>query len=309
MFYIDGNVFLTENYRMRPVKILTDSCSDMSRDLRQTFKIDYVRMKTIYNGEENWASLDFENISPKALYDIMRNGERIYTTPVPADEFERVFTKYLVEGYDIVYVGCSSKQSTSVKDGQRVAAKLLIDYPNAEIYCIDSQNASMGEGLVALLAARYRDQNMSARDIALRLTDETKTVNQFCTVQNLDCLARCGRVKAGAAFFGNLFDIKPIIIADKNGEQVPIKKIKGREEALKEIVKLLKESLIGPENQYIYITHADCGEEAMRFAEYLMQEIPCKNVHLSYIGPIIGASLGPSGIAIFGYGKEVTFEG
>lgn len=294
---------------MRPVKILTDSCSDMSRDIRLANKIDYVRMKTIYNGQEQWASLDFEYYSPRELYDIMRKGDRIFTTPVPAEEFERVFTKYLIEGYDIVYVGCSLKQSTSVKDGQKVAARLLREYQGAEIYCIDSQNASMGEGLVALQAAKYRDQGMSARDIAFKVSEETKIVNQFCTVHNLDTLKRCGRVKPSAAFFGNLLDLKPVLISDINGDQVAIKKVKGREESLAEIVNMLKDVLIGPENQYIYITHADCGDEAMRLAELVMKEIPCKNVHLSYIGPIIGASLGPAGIAVFGIGKEVTFEG
>lgn len=294
---------------MRPIKVLTDSCSDMSRDLRLEYKIDYVRMKTVFNNEETWASLDFEHYTPRALYDILRRGDRIYTTPVPPEEFERVFRKYLIEGYDIVYVGCSLKQSTSVNDGKRVAEKILADFPEAEIYCVDSMNASMGEGLVALLAAKYRDEGMSARDIALRISDEVKNVNQFCTVQTLDYLKRCGRIKASAAFFGNLLDIKPIIIADKNGDQVPVKKIKGREDSLKELVKQLKDSLINPHEQFIYITHADCGDEAMRLAELIMKEIPCKNVHLSYIGPIIGASLGPSGIAIFGYGKEVTYEG
>ena len=281
----------------------------MSRDIRLAHKIDYVRLKTIYNGEETWASLDFEYYTPKALYDILRNGERVYTAPVPVDEFERVFSKYLVEGYDIVYVGVSLKLSISVNEGKKVASRLLNDYHGAEIYCIDSMNASMGEGLVALLAARYRDEGMSARDIAMKVCDETKTVNEFCTVQSLDCLKRCGHIKATAAFLGNLFDIKQIIISDKNGYQVPIKQVKGREESLKEIVKLLKDSLIGSENQYIYITHADCEDEAKKLADYIMQEIPCKNVHLSYIGPTIGVSLGPSGVGIFGYGKEVTFEG
>lgn len=294
---------------MRPVKIITDSCSDMSRDIRVATKIDYVRMKTIYNGEETWASLDFEYYTPKTLYDIMRNGERVLTTPVPAEEFERVFTKYLIEGYDIVYVGCSLKQSTSVNDGKKVAARLLNQYSEAEIYCIDSMNASMGEGLVALMAAKYRDQGLSANEIAHKISDKVKTVNQFCTVHTLDCLKRAGRIKASAAFFGNLFGIKPIIISDINGDQVGIKKVKGREESLKECVAMLKESLIGSENQYIYITHADCSDEAVKLAQYIMDEIPCKNVHLSYIGPIIGASIGPGAIAIFGYGKEVTIEG
>lgn len=45
---------------MRPVKIITDSCADLGRDLREEYDIDYARMLTIYDGKEQWASLDFE---------------------------------------------------------------------------------------------------------------------------------------------------------------------------------------------------------------------------------------------------------
>ena len=122
---------------MRPVKIITDSCSDLPRELREQYDIDYVRMKTVYEGKEQWASLDFEYYTPKELYDIMRAGNRILTTQVPTDEFERVFGKYLEEGFDLVYIGCSLKQSSSVNTGTVVAKKLLESYPDAKIFCID----------------------------------------------------------------------------------------------------------------------------------------------------------------------------
>ena len=50
--------------QMRPVKILTDSCSDLSKDLREKYNIDYARMKTVHNNAEQWASLDFEYYTP-----------------------------------------------------------------------------------------------------------------------------------------------------------------------------------------------------------------------------------------------------
>ena len=57
-------------------------------DLRERYDIDYVRMKTIYDGKEQWASLDVEYDSPKEMYNIMREGNRVLTTQVPYDEFE-----------------------------------------------------------------------------------------------------------------------------------------------------------------------------------------------------------------------------
>lgn len=294
---------------MRQVQIITDSCADLGKKLREQYAIDYARMKTIQDGQEQWASLDFEYYTPRELYDTMRAGNRVLTAQVPTEEFERIFRKYLDEDKDIVYIGCSLKQSGSVNTGSVVAKKLLEYSPDAHIYCIDSLNASMGEGMLAIRAAEYRDAGMDAQQITQCVTAERNLVNEYCTVHSLDALKRAGRVKASAAFFGNLFGVKPIIISDKSGYQTPIKKVKGRQNSLQEIVRLLKDSIVEPEQQRIYIAHADCAEEGEQLRQMVQKEIPCREIHVGYIGPIIGASVGPDAIAVFGFGKEVTFEG
>ncbi len=297
---------------MRKVQILTDSCADLCKEIRDEYGIDYMRMQTVYQGKETPASLDFEYYTPKELYDIMRNGERVTTTQVPPEEFERVFGKYLAEGCDIVYVACSVKQSSSVNTGAVVAKKLLADYPDAKIYCIDSLNSCVGEGLVAIRAAEYRDQGMDAEAVYEHVMADRNKVNEFVTVHSLDALRRAGRVKGTAAFFGNLFGVKPIIIADAEGNQTPIKKVKGRKTSFAELVSLLKEAVVGHEpgaDQYIYIAHADCAEEAEELKAMVLAEIPCKGVRIGYIGPIVGASIGPDAIGVFAFGKEVTFRG
>lgn len=295
---------------MRPVKILTDSCSDLSRDLREKYDIDYARMKTVYDGKEQWASLDFEYYTPKQLYDIMRKGNRILTTQVPPDEFTRIFTDYLDKGFDIVYIGCSLKQSGSVNTGAVVARTLLESHPDANIFCVDSMNACIGEGMLAIKGATYRAQGLGAKEIYDRLVAERKTINEYVTVHSLDSLKRAGRVKASAAFFGNLLGVKPILIADAKGDQLAIKKVKGRQNSLHEIVSMLKETIIDAESQTVYLCHADCEQEEIdTLTQLVKDEIGCKDVHVSYIGPIIGASIGPDAIGIWAYGKEVTFEG
>ena len=58
--------------------------------------------------------------------------------------------KYLEQECDIVYVGCSLKRSGSVNTGTVVARELMKEYPDTEIYCIDSLNVSVVKGLIAL---------------------------------------------------------------------------------------------------------------------------------------------------------------
>ena len=293
---------------MAKVKILTDSCSDLPKDLREAHGVDYCRMNTVYQGKETPASLDFEYYTPKELYDVMRNGERVTTTQVPPEEFERVFTKYLEDVFDIVYIGCSLKQSSSVNTGEMVARGLREKYPLREIYCIDSLIACMGEGLLAMRAGDYAASGMSAKEIAEKISAERNTVNQFCTVHSLDMLRKAGRVKASSAFFGNLFGVKPILIADKAGNQTPIKKVKGQRSALAEIVNLMKDAITDPKNATVYIVHADAIEDAKEVEAMVKETIGCET-YIGYIGPIIGASIGPGAIALYAFGKEVTFEG
>lgn len=294
---------------MRPVKIITDSCSDLTLELREQYGIDYVFMNFVIDGKESVADLDWKEYSAHDFYDIMRSGKRILTTQVPPEEFRRVFSRYAEEGNDIYYIGCSLKQSSSVNTGAKVAEEIMEQYPDMRIHCVNSLNASIGEGMLAIRAAELRDEGLGVDEIAKRMEHCLNTVNEYCTVHSLDALKRAGRVKASAAFLGNLFGVKPIIISDKVGDQTPIKKVKGRQTSIAEIVSLLKDSVIEPEKQWLYVVHADCPDEAKEVKAAIEKEIPCLGVRTVYIGPIIGASIGPDAIGVFGFGKEVTFEG
>ena len=294
---------------MRPVAILTDSCSVLSPELLQKYNISYVMMNTVYNGVEAPASLAWEWRTPHAFYDIMRNGERITTTQVPVERFQKAFDDYLDRGFDVVYIACSSKQSGSVNTAAVLAKEYEKKNPEMQIYCIDSLNASLGEGMLAIHAATLRDKGLNAAEIAVEITKIRKNVNEFVTVHSLDALRRAGRVKGSAAFFGNLLGVKPIIISDAIGEQTPITKVKGRQKSFDELVNRLAEAIEAPETQTVYLAHADCDEEEIEaLKEKLREKIPVKEIYVWYIGPIVGASIGPGAIGVFAFGKEVTYR-
>lgn len=293
---------------MRKVKIITDSCADLTGEQLEKYDIDYVKMSTVEDGKEAPALLTWSKDEAHKLYDTIRGGKRILTTQVSVEEFNRVFEKYLKEGYDIVYIACAVKQSGSVNTGHVTAGKLLQNYPDAQIYCIDSLNASMGEGVLAIEAAKMAKEGLDAESINAHILEIRKNVLEFLTVHTLDHLKKAGRVSGSSAFFGNLMGVKPIIISDVNGAQAAYKKVKGRENSLHEIVSLLKENITEPENQTVYVIHADCNQaEVDELVKTVKEEIKCKDVEASYIGPIVGASVGPDAIGVIAFGKKVTF--
>ena len=294
---------------MRKVKIITDSCADLNAEQLTRYDIDYAKMSTVYNGVESPALLTWSEDEAHALYNIMRDGNRITTAQVSVEEFQRIFELYLKQDMDIVYIGCSSRSSGSVNTGFVVAKKMMERYPEGKIICIDSLNASVGIGMLAIEAAKMANEGESAEEIEAHILSVRKKVNQYVTVHSLDALKRAGRVKGSAAFFGNLMGVKPILISDANGDVVAYKKVKGRQKSFEEIVALLKASMIEPEKQVVYLTHADCAKEEIDgLVALIKQEIPCLDVEVGYIGPIIGASIGPDAVGIWGFGQEVTYK-
>ena len=294
---------------MRKVKVITDSCADLNAEQLRKYNIDYAKMSTVYKGVETPAELTWTAEEAHALYDIMRAGERITTAQVSVEEFHRIFEQYLKQDMDIVYIGCSSRQSGSVNTGFVTAKKLAARYEGSAVICIDSLNASIGIGMLAIEAAKMANGGASAKEIEAHVLAVRKKVNQYVTVHSLDALKRAGRVKGSAAFFGNLMGVKPILISDANGDQAAYKKVKGRQKSFAEIVSMLKSSITEPEKQMIYLTHADCAmEEIDGLVAMIKREIPCKGVEVGLIGPIIGASIGPDAVGIWAFGEEVTYQ-
>ena len=290
---------------MREFVVITDTTSDLSKELREKYNIDYFRMNILVDGKETPTSLDWDIYSPKELYDWMRKGKKVQTTQVTREEFEKLFKKYLDLGKDILYVACSSGLSGSYNTSKLVAEELLEEYKDAKIECIDSRCACLALGALAIDAAFCKQEGKSLDDTVAYIESRKFHYNQVGTIDTLTYLARAGRIKGPKAFFGNLFGIKPIVSFDYKGQNVTLpQKVKGRKNGLTECVNVMKEHVGEYKDQVIYIAHADCLEDAEFIKELIIKEIGPREVYITPLGPSIGASVGPGMIAIYAYGKE-----
>lgn len=290
---------------MQKIKILTDSCADLGADVRAKYDIDFLKMRTVDDGKETPADLNDVAYITGLYQKIRETGKRILTTQVPMSEFERGFTEAIEAGYAVIYIGCALPMSSSVSTGSMVAKQLLEKYPDATVRCIDSTNCSMGEGMLAVYAATLRDEGKSVDEIVGAVEEKKHYVNQFVTVGSLDMLKKAGRVKGSAAFFGNLLGVKPIIISDYNGQNVPIVKVKGRKASLDKLVSLMVQSVIDPASQTVYVAHADCAEDAEYLRRELIEKVGFKDAYVYFIGPIVGVCIGPDAIGAWCFGKKV----
>ncbi|MDY2888929.1 MAG: DegV family protein [Candidatus Caccosoma sp.] len=299
--------------KTRDYVIVVDSCSDLSKELRNKNNIEYVKMGVVKKEKtgdvEIPASLDWDLYTNKELNDWQRNGLNMKTTQVSQTEFTTVFEKILKEDKDILYIACSSALSGSFNYSLIVKDELLAKYPNATIICVDSLCSCLGQGTMALDAANMKKEGKTIQEVAAYLEENKLCYNQVATVETLDYLKKAGRVKASAAFFGNIFGVKPMIISDAAGQNFAVKKIKGRKNSLIELVNMLKEVIVEPENQTVYVVHADCLEDANFVKDLIIKEVNPKEVCVEFMGPIIGVSTGPGTIGVYAKGKKVTVVG
>lgn len=294
---------------MRDIQVLVDSCADLTGEYLEQYGIDYVCMNTIFHGEEIPATLTWERYSPQELYNTIRGGERVTTTQVHTDVFHDTFEKYLKAGKDIIYIACCERQSGSINTGRVIAKELLESYPEAQIRIIDSLNSSIGHGVLAMYAVTLIREGKNIDEVEQTILGLRKRVNECVAVSSLEWLHKAGRVKASKAFLGNLMGVKPLLISDADGNQAAYGKAKGRAASLRAIVDMAAERIENAEMQTVFLCHADCREEELEQVRQMVREkIPCKDIVTLYIGPIIGASVGPDTIGLWFFGKEVTWR-
>ena len=118
---------------MKDYVIVSDSCCDLEKPLRDKYSIEYIPMSFTV-GEKNYpASLDWEQIPAKQFYDTIRGGTRIITSQVTSSQFYDSFKSYLDKGKDVLYVSCSSALSGSFEASLDAAEKLSGLYPDSDI--------------------------------------------------------------------------------------------------------------------------------------------------------------------------------
>ena len=274
---------------MSEFRIVCDSACDLSREMLCERGVTCVPLSYSLDGGGSVDSADF--------YNQMRSGRMAKTAGANVEAFRAAFTPILEEGRDILYLGFSSALSMTYNSARIAAGELRHEYPDRRIITVDSLCASAG---IALLLDRLLA--FSDLDRAVEYAEKTKQkVCHLFTVDNLDYLKRGGRVSPTTAMVGNMLGIKPMLFVDKSGRLIPGAKVRGRRKAIERLAEDF-ESL--HEENDVYISHADCLNDAKTLQEILTTKYDAKLRLITNISPVIGSHSGPGTLALFFIGRE-----
>ncbi|CAM3658679.1 DegV family protein [Mesobacillus zeae] len=277
------------------VQILADSACDLPLQFYAEKNVTLFPLKVHLDGKEYD---DLKTIDPSEVYRNIRSGNYPKTSQASPAGFKDLFTEMAKNGQDGIYIAFSSELSGTYQTAVMISNQVKEEYPDFNLTVVDSKCASLGYGLVVMEAARLASCHASKEEIIADIKFRSSHMEHLFTVDDLDYLAKGGRVSKASAFLGGLLNIKPILNVEE-GKLIPIEKIRGRKKLLRRIIEIMKERGDTLGSQTIGISHADDEETAHEMKEMIQQEFQPANIEITSIGAAIGSHTGAGTIAIF----------
>ena len=287
---------------MPDYKIITDSCCDFTEEQYRRLDVAYAPLTVMYGGESHDNFSD--EAAVKAFYDQLRAGVTATTSAVNPEGWAKVMEPILKEGRDILCLAFSSGLSTTYQSAVIAADELKERYPERTINVVDTLCAALGQGLLVWYACGKRDEGLSLAQLTAWVEEHKLHLCHWVTVDDLSHLKRGGRISAATALVGTMLNIKPIIHVDNEGKLINVAKSRGRRGAIEYIAGKLGELGEGYDNETVFVVHGDAPEDAQTLANIVKEKYAVKNVHIGYLGPVIGAHTGPGVLSVFFMGKN-----
>ena len=290
---------------MKDYVIFTDSTTDLPSSMADELGLKVIPLGFSFENENYLNYLDHRQLSIHKFYERIQNGEKSTTTLINTMSFIENFEPVLKEGKDILYIAFSSELSGTYQSSVVAAEELREKYKDSKIICVDTKAASMGEGLLVYTAAKKKsEENLNLDELHQWILDNRLKVCHWFTVDDLNHLKRGGRVSAVSATVGTVLNIKPILHVDNEGKLIPVSNVRGRKKSLHALVDKMIETSINPEEQTVFISHANALQDAEYLANLVKEKLHVKDVVINFIGPVIGSHTGQGAMTLFFFGKE-----
>lgn len=279
--------------------LLTDSCADLTDDIIRRYDIRIVSLR-IRDGEKEYKSYeDGVTRDVTEFYQRMRDGAVITTARFDVSEAQEAVEAILREGQDVLYIGFSSALSGAFANVNTAMNNLRGRYPERRLVAVDSLAASLGEGMLVVLAAREREKGKSLDEVTVFVEEHKLKICHLFTVDSPKYLFRGGRVSAAAAAVDTVLDIKPVLHVDDQGRLIPVGKKQGMKNAIQDILDRMGEIAVKDPESPVYIAHADCYDRARYVGNYVRATYGTQEIVISPVDLVIGAHAGPGTLAVF----------
>ena len=275
----------------KKVIITRDSTSDLSKETLEALNI-----KTLPLGItlDNKNYLDGVDIDPDFIYRYHdEHGVLPKTSAANVAEVTDFFKEFVDQGYAIVHFTISSKMSSTYQNSLLAAEEF------EDVYVVDTNNLSTGEGLLIMKAAEMARDGKEAKEIFDTVNALVPYVDASFVIDSLEYLHKGGRCSALAALGANLLKLKPCITVH-NGSMGVGKKYRGKFAFV--LDKYIDDQLKDPsalDLEHIFVTHAGCDPAVVDACVAKVKSIATfRHVHVTRAGCTISSHCGRNTLGV-----------
>ena len=278
--------------------IVLDSTSDFSEAPQRYPNFRVVPLYVLFGDE---SLKDYVEITPERFYERLQGEAELPTTsqPTPGD-FLATFEELAPHYERILTLTISSTLSGTYASAQTAAEMLGGD----KVRVIDSRTVSASLALLAIGVQHRLERGTTDDEIDAFVERYRRAHHLLFTVNTLEYLAKGGRIGRAAAFAGNLLNVKPIL-AIRDGEVIPLKKVRGNHKAFAEFREQFVSTSTDSSNLKVGIAHAAAPERLAALRELVEHERPNAQIEITTtLGAVVGTHAGPGTVGFFWYEDE-----
>jgi fatty acid kinase fatty acid binding subunit len=229
------------------------------------------------------------------FYERLRASPELPTTsqPTPAD-FLAVYEE--LAAYErILSIHIAANLSGTFQSAGTAAGQLA----DGRVRTIDSESASVAISMLALAIQRRLERGTDDEEVDGLVHRYLDGHGLLFTVDTLEFLARGGRIGKAKAFAGQLLNVKPIL-SIRDGEVLPVKRVRGNRKAVQEFVSALETQTVDSPSLRVGIAHADAPERMVQLEKMVRDIRPQAQIEMeTSLGAVIGAHAGPGTVGFF----------
>jgi DegV family protein with EDD domain len=276
------------NLTTRNTAIVLDSTADFPDAQQQHANWRVVPLYVSFGTESYKDGLE---LGAHEFYERLRTSEVMPTTsqPTPGD-FRAVYEE--LSGYErILSLHLASNLSGTYQSAASAA--------DERVRVIDSESASVAIAMLALAVQRRLDRGTTDEEVDALVARYLESHGLLFTVDTLEFLARGGRIGKARAFAGQLMNVKPIL-SIRDGEVLPVKRVRGNRKAFQEFVDALDSQTRDEPGLRVGIAHAAAPDRMAQLEKMVRDRRPQATIEMkTSLGAVIGAHAGPGTVGFF----------
>ncbi|WP_251712481.1 DegV family protein [Lactococcus ileimucosae] len=285
-------------------RIITDSTADLSEDYVQKNDIAVLGM-TVTIGDESYPTVGENCLDNDHLLREIKLGKAVQTSQINSGQFTELFKNYVKKNpeQEMVYLAFSSGLSGTYQSAVIARDMVLEEHPEAKITVVDTLASASGEGFLVQEMVKLRDSGKSLPEALDVLGNLILRLNSLFMVDDLNHLARGGRIPKAVAMVGTMANIKPLLTVDTQGKLTQLSKVRGKKKAIKALVDRTLEE-IDLSYPRIIVAYSGSDAAAQEVKDIILARHLVDTVDIRPLSPTIVTHTGAGTLAIFSIAKK-----